>query len=108
MSKLENVGFQTTRKYLHRVLKNQGRLRTEDHIFFKGLLGFKLSLAGQSSVIDVIEPYLDQLEGGAQKFGDLLRRRFWKNETIRQVASSYHLSPDQINRLQREANRLVG
>jgi tetratricopeptide (TPR) repeat protein len=103
MGKQSEVGFETTRKYLHRILRNQGVHDPEVASFFSQFKLFKQAGANKGTILTAIESQLANLTGGNGRYGDLLRRRFWDGDTTRKVALHFHLSTDQVNRLQRDA-----
>jgi hypothetical protein len=98
---------------VHNALTSWGDLASTDD----ELLGFLLivqqeraGLPGSPSPLDmrgatnrVLESALDELANQNNSEAVVLRSRFIEGETARQVASKMHLSPDQVNRMQRSA-----
>lgn len=103
MGRQSDVGFDSTRKYLHRILRNQGVPDPELVSFFSQFKLFKQAGANNGTILTVIESQLANLTGGNGRYGDLLRQRFWYGDTTRKVALHFHLSTDQVNQLQRDA-----
>lgn len=102
MNSRDQVDLHTIQTKVQKLLRSQGKLSLKDLSFFERFKAIGHSGISPSSLFDQLEQFIGQMRDG-EKYADLLKRRFWKKETIRQVAYQYHLSTDQLNRLQHEA-----
>lgn len=98
MAEPEKTTYHSTRKQLQRVLRDRGIPDPKVEPFFDSLLVFRQAREG--TPLDEIERSLAEIETGDERISEILRRRFWGNETIQQVAHHFNLSVDQVNRLQ--------
>jgi hypothetical protein len=55
----------------------------------------------------MLEYYVDQLNSLQPILADVMRLRFFEGKSIKWIAGKYHVSVDQVNRLQRQGIRYV-
>lgn len=113
--KSKEASFESARKQLHQTLRNWHRPEGGFAPIFSALHLFRqLEIPGQlsrwqrrSQGYQALEACIIELGEAHQEHSQLLHSRFVKNQSIRKIAFSRQVSIDQINRLQREAIRVL-
>jgi tetratricopeptide (TPR) repeat protein len=96
----DKAGFKEARTHLFDLIKNRGFISTKGKKFFKSQLLTKA--VTNETITETVEQCLAGVSKINPRLAEILEKRFKQGETIRQLASAYHLSVDQINRLQRD------
>src|SRR5512134_1938979 len=96
----ERAGFKETRTHLFSLIKNRGFIPSKGRKFFDSQ--FLTKGVDNKAVLETVGLCLADLSKINPRLAEILEKRFKGGETIRRLASAYHLSVDQINRLQRD------
>jgi hypothetical protein len=101
----ERAGFKETRTHLFSLIKNRGFIPSKGRKFFDSQ--FLTKGVDNKAVLETVGLCLADLSKINPRLAEILEKRFKGGETIRRLASAYHLSVDQINRLQRDGLDVV-